>query len=84
MEKQEELTIVLRASHLARLKSIKNELLNILEGTDEATICYAEEMSLEQLATICFTRSLSSEAVLIELKDVISMHVLFNSILNRQ
>ena len=84
MEKQEELTIVLRASPLARLKSIKNELLNILEGTDEATICYTEEMSLEQLATICFTRSLSSEAVLIELKDVISMHVLFNSILNRQ
>lgn len=84
MEKQEELTIVLRASHLARLKSIKNELLNVLKGTDEATICYMEEMSLEQLATICFTRSLSSEAVLIELKDVISMHVLFNGILNRR
>lgn len=77
------ITIVLRASHLARLKTIQEQLLTQLNGRDEKNYNYIEKISLESLATICFTLGLSSKSLIKELERTISLHVLFSDIQNR-
>jgi len=84
MEIQAEKKKLIKASQLARLESIKTELINSLQGTDEASARYVENMPCEHLASICFIECLANESVLEGLKRTISMFVLFDSIFHKQ
>jgi hypothetical protein len=80
----QEITIGLRASHIARLTTIRGQLLIQLKGQDEKNYRYLEKLSLDKLAAICFTLGLSNKSLVAELERTISLHVLFNDIQNRQ
>jgi len=84
MELKEEKKRLIQASQLARLESIKTELLNSLQGTDEAFARYIEKMSYEHLASICFIECLSNESAQTGIKKTISKYALFDSIFHRQ
>lgn len=84
MEIKAEKKRLIQASQLARLESIKKELLNSLQGKDEVSAHYIEEMTYEHLASICFIECLANDSALASIKKTISMYVLFDSIFDRQ
>lgn len=84
MEIKEEKEMLIQESQLARLESIKKELLNSLQDTDEVSARYIEEMTYEHLASVCFIECLANESALAGIKKTISMYVLFDSIFDRK
>lgn len=95
MAKGEAITIQLRESHIARIKTIRNQLLGELQMDLKECKCdiekkhlqnkldYFSGLSIERLATLCFISGLTVDTLVPDLKRTISLHVVLNSITNR-
>ncbi|WP_225340438.1 hypothetical protein [Lysinibacillus capsici] len=95
MAKGEEIKIKLLESHIARIKNIRNQLLGEIQIDLRECKCsiekkhlqnrldYFNSLSIERLATLCFSSVLNADALVHNLKKAISLHVIFNNISNR-
>lgn len=84
MEDEQKITITLRASQFAQLNRIRVQLLAQLKEKDDENYLYLERLSLDNLATICFTLGLSSKSLIAKLERIIWLHALFNNIQNKK